>query len=339
MNPVKGRGNLHQLAQLDGSAEEPRGSHQKRKDQRCLAEEGGKPDQVLLRLEQAQVVGQHAGETQVKLVALDLFAPVQRDGFAIFAHPDQVVAEVGLHLLLLEVQGNLWPADVVRQHTAHTAVQHGHPHHVACNFVVVASHAEAEAAAQRPQNAHKAGQCDGGIEQAHGQRYGGAGELVNVVLDALVRVVGHCAICAGESCQLQLVKSMVVQPALQVLAGHPGAPAHLQQLRQVELVDRHDDAGEGQQGETAQLLPENRLVLVLQGVIEDAVPVVEQDGQVHRAQVERDDGRQQAPRLPAFFGFEVGRRQGNHFADQGANRRETGQEIHGDASSQAESPS
>jgi hypothetical protein len=43
----------------------------------------------------------------VKLLVLHRLAPVQRNGFAVFAHPDQVVAKVGFHPLLLEVQLDL----------------------------------------------------------------------------------------------------------------------------------------------------------------------------------------------------------------------------------------
>ena len=52
-----------------------------------------------------------------------------------------------------------------------------------------------------------------------------------------------------EAGQFQPVKSLVRHPFAQVVVGHPGAPAHLEQLRQVELVDRDDDEAERKVGE------------------------------------------------------------------------------------------
>ena len=103
---------------------------------------------------------------------------------------------------------------------------------------------------------------------------------------------------------------MIAKPALQVVAGHPGAPAQLQQLGQVELVNRNDDEAKRQVGKAPQLGPEHVGLLVLQGIVEQLVPVIEQHGHVDQAQIERDDGHQQAARLPLFFGLEVGFGQG-----------------------------
>ena len=174
--------------------------------------------------------------------------------------------------------------------------------------------AEAEGAAQPPQDAHEAGQRDHRVEQSHGQRHGVAGELVHVLLDTLVGVVraggaARCGATALEAGQLHAVEGVVAQPALQVLRRHPGAPAHFQQLCQVELVDRDDDEGEGQVGKAPQLLPEHGLVLVLQRVVEHPVPLVQQHQHVHRSQVQHHDGGQQGTGLPFLVRLEVGQRQ------------------------------
>jgi peptidoglycan/LPS O-acetylase OafA/YrhL len=55
-------GDLRELPELDGSAEKARSRHHKRKHHRRLPEKAGEPDQPLLRLDQGQVVGQHAGK-------------------------------------------------------------------------------------------------------------------------------------------------------------------------------------------------------------------------------------------------------------------------------------
>ena len=256
-------------------------------------------------------------KAQVKLLLFHPLAAVQGDGLAVFAHPHQVVAEVGLQPLLLVVQRNLRFAHEVGDQAAHRAVQHRHPHHEAGDGYVMPAQAEVECAAQPPQDAHKAGQRDHRVEQPHGQRHGIAGELVHILLDTLVGVVwaGGAARAMGagraalEARQLHAVEGVVAQPALQVLRGHPGAPAHLQQLRQVELVDRDDDEGEGQGGKTPQLLPEHGLVFVLQRVVEHPVPLVQQHQHVHRRQVQHDDGSQQGACLPLLVGLEIRQRQ------------------------------
>jgi hypothetical protein len=91
---------LHQVAQLDGAAKYCVSRHDEREDHGRLPEERGEGDQVLLLLDQQQVVAQHAAKARVELSVLDLLAPVQRDGLAVFAHAHQVVPEVGLVALL-----------------------------------------------------------------------------------------------------------------------------------------------------------------------------------------------------------------------------------------------
>src|SRR5574337_11552 len=122
---------------------------------------------------------------------------------------------------------------------------------------------------------------------------------------------------------------MVAEPALQVVRGHPRAPAQFEQLRQVEAVDRDDDEGEREVGEAAELGPEHRLVLVLQRVVEGAVPVVEQHQQVHGREIERDDRGQQRARLPFLLRAEVWQRQPPGLAREHAEVVEFGGQAHG----------
>ena len=113
---------------------------------------------------------------------------------------------------------------------------------------------------------------------------------------------------ASVARQFHAIEGVAAEPAVHQVARHPGAPAQLQQLGQVEAVDGDDDEDHGQVGEAPQLCQKHRLVLVLQRVEEDPVPFVQQHQHVHRAQIERDDGRQQAARLPLLVGgVEIGR--------------------------------
>ena len=329
LHPVKSRGNLHQLAQLDSAAEKARSRQDEGKNHRRLAEEAGEPHQPLLRADELKVITHHAAEPQVQLLAFHACAAVKRDGFTCVTHPHHVVPEVGLQPLLFVVEFDLGFAYIVRDDAAHHAVQHRHPDHKTRNGVRAALHLEAEGSTQSPQDADKTHECDHSVEQAHRQRHGIGRELVHVFLDTLVRVVGAAGRRAGEAGQLHAVERIVAQPALQILPRHPGPPVHLQQLREVKLVDRDDDESKCQVAEAAQLLPEHHLVLVLQRVVEHAVPVVEQHQHVHSGQVQHHDGRQQAPCLPFFFRPEIGRGQCPDFGRRGLEAGEFTGRIHG----------
>ena len=318
---------MHQLAQLNGAAEKTRRGHDERKHHGGLPKAHGEPGQPFLCPDELQVVAQHLAKAAAQLAFFDRFAAVQRNRLAVLPHPHQVVPKVGLHPLLSKVQANQRAANVVRDDAAKHAVHHRHPHHEAGNHNLVAVEAEGKTARERPQNTHKADQRDHRVEQAHGQTHRVAGEEVHVLGDALVRVVGRLVAVAGEARQLQVVESLVGQPAVDVMHRHPGAPAHFQQLRQIEAVDRDHDEAKRQVGEAPQLAPEHRRVLVLQRVVKHAVPLVEQHQHVHRRQVQRHDGREQGARTPLFFRIEVGRSQRTDLAGKQAEALEFGQGL------------
>jgi hypothetical protein len=118
--------------------------------------------------------------------------------------------------------------------------------------------------------------------------------------------------------QLDLVKNMVRGPALQKVFGHPRPPADLQQLGQVKTVDRHHNEGACQHGKHLQLFPKHRRIPVLQSVVEDPVPVVEQDQHIDHAQVQTNASDQQGTRRPAFFRAEIRQGQKPHIAQMDA---------------------
>ena len=126
---------MHQLAQLNRTAEKPRCRHQERENDRRLTKKAGEPDQVFLFFDQLQVVGQHTGKASVQVFAFHLLAFVQCNRFAVFTHPNHVVTKVRLKALLLKIQFDLRATNEVRDQTAKGAVQQGHPHHEARNVV------------------------------------------------------------------------------------------------------------------------------------------------------------------------------------------------------------
>ena len=139
---------MHQLAELNRAAEKARCGDDKRKHHRGLAKKVGKPDQVFLLFYQEEVIGQNGGKSRVKVAALHCFAFVQRDGFAVFAHPDHVVPKVGLNALLLEIQPDLRPTNIVGNHAAQHAIQHRHPDHKARYAVAAAAQSEGKSTRQ-----------------------------------------------------------------------------------------------------------------------------------------------------------------------------------------------
>ena len=301
---AKGGRNLDQVPQLDGTGKIARSRHQEREDDGRLLEEGGEPDQPLLRLDQAQVVAQHRTEAVVQLLMRCRFATVQRNRFAVLAHAHQVVAEIGLAPLLPEIQPDQDAANIVRHHAADRAVGDRDPHHIPRQRPFLPSQAEAEAARQCPQDANERHQRHHRVQQPHGNAERAAGEACNVFLDPLVRVVRYRGTPALPR-QFQMVVAIVPQPLVQVVARHPGTPAQVQQLRDVELVHRQDDGDHRQPAEAGHLAPEHLDILVLQGVVEHVVPLVEQHAHVDRAQVQRHDHRQHGTRPPFFLGMEI----------------------------------
>lgn len=298
LHASEGRIDLHQLTELDGAAEEARRLHDEGEDHRGLPKGGREGNQVLLLADQLQVVLQHRGEAQLELAVFDLFAAVERNGLAVFANPHQMVPEVGFVALLLEVQADQRAPDEVRDHGTGCAVGQRNPDHRARHCIAAAEERDADHAAERPEDADEAHQGHHRIEQAHRQRHRVVGEELHVFLDALVGVVGRLAVLLPVAREFEAVEGPVGHPAREIAARHPGAPAQLQELRQIELEDGDHDIAGRDPAEKDDLPPEHRLVLVLQRVVEACEPLVVQHQHVDRAEIERHDRRKKPARPP-----------------------------------------
>src|SRR5204863_6966142 len=112
------------------------------------------------------------------------------------------------------------------------------------------------------------------------QREADRGEAVEIVRDALVRIVGRGLI------ELHPVIGLVAQPILQVALSHPAPPADLQDLPQILLIDRDDDQGRRDHPEDRELPPEFWPVIFLESVVEIVVPGIEADMELDRGQVD-----------------------------------------------------
>ncbi len=130
----------------------------------------------------------------------------------------------------------------------------------------------------------------------------------NAVCELLAPLVGKTRagfgyVSGGREVRLGIytVVGSFGQPPAQVALGKPASPAYLEHLVEVELVHGEDNEKTGEPGEANQLVKKDCVVLVLQGVIERVIPLIEKDIDIDGPEVERDDGEQKTPRCPAVL--------------------------------------
>src|ERR1700726_1443734 len=83
---------------------------------------------------------------------------------------------------------------------------------------------------QSPEDNQKRNQGNHRADQAHREAQHIGGELVQILCDALVGVVGPAS-------QLQLIISPLSQPGTQISARQPAPPAYLEHLTEVKAID------------------------------------------------------------------------------------------------------
>ncbi|MNC69301.1 hypothetical protein D3C75_1199760 [compost metagenome] len=91
------------------------------------------------------------------------------------------------------------------------------------------------------------------------------------------------------------------QPFTHKFFRHPAPPAHLQALRQVNLIHREHDKDQRQIGKAPQLCFEYRIVFVLQRVVKHLVPLIDLYADVHQPERQSDNGDQHRPGPQLFF--------------------------------------
>lgn len=178
-------------------------------------------------------------------------------------------------------------------------VDRGGPDHVAGNHEAGAAQRDGRRARDRPEDHDEGEQRDHRREQVERQRQRAGGERIQVVGDPLVGVV-------GQPVALDAVEGAVAEPVVERLGGDPLPPAETQQLSQVAAVDGDDDEGERIAGEDHQQVRHLGGVLLLQRVVEGAVPGIEPDVDPDHREIHRDDRDQQRPGQLPFRGHPVG---------------------------------
>ena len=147
----------------------------------------------------------------------------------------------------------------------------------------IAAEGDGERSREPPEDRHEGDQRHHRSQAADGESEGAGDQEANVLGDALVGVVGL------TRHELHAVIGAVGQPGAEVALGEPAPPADLEHLGQVELVDGHDDVQAREPGEADELVDEDRVILVLQCVVEGVVPLVQEDIDIDDPEVERDD--------------------------------------------------
>ena len=153
---------------------------------------------------------------------------------------------------------------------------------------------------QGPQNDNERKQRHDGVEQAGADRQRVLHEQLQVLGDALVRVVG------AVTEQLHAVVVGGIEPLPQVGLRHPAPPPDLQPLRDIELVNRENGVDGRQHAEEQDGTDESVPVVILQGIIKTIVPLVEDDLNRHERKLDDDHRPEQRPPRPAVVRAKVG---------------------------------
>ncbi len=262
---------------------------------------GGEEGELLGARHDREPIGDHVAEAVHQAPLLGRLAVEQRDLLGILAHAHEVEAEVRLVALLIEVEPDQRPPDQMRDHGAHRRVDHRRPHQIAGNTPFDPEHGERRALGQHPQDGEERAERDHSPQEADDDRQGPLDEHLDVFGDALVGIVG------GVAEQLHAVVVGAVEPVGEVADRHPAAPANLQPLIEIELVDGEHDVGGGEHAEEQQLADEAVPVAILDGVEEPRVPLIEQHVDADDGELDRDHRGQQNAARPGILGEEIGR--------------------------------
>ena len=145
---------------------------------------------------------------------------------------------------------------------------------------------------QAPQDDDKGEKGNDRTQQADADVECALDEQLDVVGHALVRVVG------GVALQLHAVVIGVMQPFAEIFDGHPFAPADLEPLVEVELVDCKHDGGGRERDEEEDLADEAVPVLLLQRIVEAVAPLVEQHVIADQQKLDGDRPRREGRARP-----------------------------------------
>src|SRR5262245_64399790 len=98
----------------------------------------------------------------------------------------------------------------------------------------------------------------------------------------------------------------MIEPMAEIAHGHPPAPADLQPLIEVKLIDREHDKDRREHAEIQKLADEGIPIVILDRIEEPGVPLVDQHLDGDEAKLDADHAREQDAAGPAILGAKIG---------------------------------
>ena len=295
------RRRLHDDAELHRAGEIGGRHHDVGKHHGRLVEARAEERQFLLPRHDRAPVTHDIAEPVHQPLRLGRLAAQERDLLAVLARAHQIEAEVRFVALLEEGEADQRPADQMREQGTEHRIDQRRPDQIAGNAPRHAEQMQRGCFRQAPQDHHEGEDRHDRVEERKADAQRAVGEQPQILGDALVRVVG------GIADQLHAVVAAARQPCVEIAPRHEAAPADLQPLIEIELVDLEHDVAGGEHAEIAELADEHRPVAILQCVVEAVVPAVHQHGQADDAKLDGDQRREQDAAGPAVLGMEIGR--------------------------------
>ena len=291
------------------AAEIPRRRDHDRHHEREPAIAGRDPGEAREAAREAGHHGHHAVDRLVEQAALIRLAVVQHDAVGVLVDPDEGHAQVGLAAVALGIERNQRAADAPGEQRAAERIGERAPDHVPRDRDRAVAKIENDLVGEDPEHARKARQQQRGLHKADREDGRELGQVLGVLLDALV---GIDADLAGKA---QHVDAFADQPLVEKVVGQPFAQPDVDHRLQPGLADHQHQQTAGDHGEDHELGHERRHVPLPDRLIEGALPAVEPD---LRGRVGADDGdhadRKQLEAAPAGRAAD-GAQQGRELGD------------------------
>ncbi len=147
---------------------------------------------------------QHRVKIQVQPAALISLASCQCNSIDMLIHPHQREAKIGLARIAVGIVINETAANKPGQQRRRTRIKNRRPNHIARYGKTITPKMEYKAARQRPQDANKADENDGGLQQIDAKIARSLGKMTRIFLQSLVRVDANFASFRKTECPPRL---------------------------------------------------------------------------------------------------------------------------------------
>ena len=214
---IEGADHHHERPEAHMAAEIPRRRDHDRHHEREPAIAGRDPGEAREAAREAGHHGHHAVDRLVEQAALIRLAVVQHDAVGVLVDPDEGHAQVGLAAVALGIERNQRAADAPGEQRAAERIGERAPDHVPRDRDRAVAKIENDLVGEDPEHARKARQQQRGLHEADREDGRELGQVLGVLLDALV---GIDADLAGKA---QHVDAFADQPLVEKVVGQPFA--------------------------------------------------------------------------------------------------------------------